>query len=79
MDIQCFTCHENLVMPNQIIQTLRERLYQLFGARSFLLGRKFKLVSDHMPLQFLFNPNRALQKVTFARIQRWALHMAAFN
>ena len=48
-------------------------------ARSFLLGRKFKLISDHLPLQFLLNPNRSLPKVTSARIQRWALHMTAFD
>ena len=48
-------------------------------ARSFLLGRKFKLISDHLPLHFLFNPHSALPKVTSARIQRWALHMAAFD
>ena len=45
----------------------------------FLLGWKFKLVSDHRPLEFIFSNNCGLLKVTSAHILRWALKMTAFN
>nr|XP_047140200.1 uncharacterized protein K02A2.6-like [Hydra vulgaris] len=48
-------------------------------ARHFLLGRKFKLISDHRPLEFIFESNKELPKVTSARILRWAIQMMAFD
>jgi len=48
-------------------------------ARHFLLGRKFKIISDHRPLEFLFGDEKGLPKVTSARIMRWAIHMSAFD
>ena len=48
-------------------------------ARHFLLGRKFKLISDHRPLEFIFDSNKELPKVTSARILRWAIQMMAFD
>ena len=41
--------------------------------KQFLLGTKFLLQTDHYPLEFLFNQNKALPKTTNARILRWAL------
>ncbi|XP_047135337.1 uncharacterized protein LOC124812559 [Hydra vulgaris] len=37
-------------------------------AKHFLLGRKFKLISDHRPFEFIFDSNKELPKVTSARI-----------
>lgn len=48
-------------------------------ARHFLLGRNFKIISDHRPLEFLFSCEKGLPKVTSARLLRWALHMSAFS
>ena len=48
-------------------------------ARHFLLGSKFLLKSDHRPLEFIFHPNKALPKVTSARIARWAVQLTAFD
>ena len=48
-------------------------------ARNFLLGSHFTLNCDHQPLEFIFNPNRALPKVTSARILRWAIQLMAFD
>ena len=48
-------------------------------ARQFLLGRRFKLVSDHRPLEFIFDCNKELPKVTSAKMLRWALQMTAFE
>ena len=39
-------------------------------ARYFLLGRKFKIFSDHCPLEFIFGDEKGLPKVTSARILR---------
>jgi len=48
-------------------------------ARQFLLGWHFTLQTDHRPLEFLFDANKALPKVTSARIMRWALQLSAFD
>ena len=48
-------------------------------ARNFLLGSHFTLNCDHQPLEFIFNPNRELPKVTSARILRWAIQLMAFD
>ena len=44
-------------------------------ARHFLLGRKFRLISDHRPLEFIFDCGKELPKVTSARILRWAIQV----
>ena len=54
-------------------------MWSTHRARQFLLGRRFKLVSDHRPLEFMFDCNKELPKVTSARILRWALQMTAFD
>jgi len=48
-------------------------------ARQFLLGRHFLLVTDHKPLEFIFDKEKALPKVTSARLMRWALQLSAFD
>ncbi|XP_065651276.1 uncharacterized protein LOC136079465 [Hydra vulgaris] len=48
-------------------------------ARHFQIGRRFMLISDHRPLEFIFDCNKELLKVTSARILRWALQMMAFD
>jgi len=48
-------------------------------ARQFLLGRHFTLISDHRPLEFLFNSEKPIPKVTSARLMRWALHLSAYD
>ena len=48
-------------------------------ARHYLMGKKFQLRSDHRPLEFMFNPQRELPKVTSARLMRWAIQLSAFD
>ena len=60
-------------------QTEREALAIVWGCEHFsmyLLGVKFKLVTDHRPLQFIFN---RLTSRPSARIERWVLRLMAFD
>ena len=59
----------------------RETLALVFGVKKFhqyMHGRHFSLVTDHRPLESLFN-EKAIQPMAAARIQRWALTLAAYN
>ena len=60
----------------------REALALVFGLKKFhqyIYGRHFSLVADHKPLESLFNEEKATQPTVAARIQRWALTLAAYN
>ena len=60
----------------------REALAVIFGAKKFhqyLYGREFILETDHKPLESLFNKKKATPAMAVARIQRWALTLAAYN
>ena len=48
-------------------------------SRQFLIGKKFLLISDHRPLEFIFNPRKELPQVTTLRILRWAIRLIAFD
>ena len=45
----------------------------------YLLGQKFTIYSDHKPLEHLFERSRAVPPLASARIQRWALTLAAYD
>ena len=63
-------------------QIEREALACIFGAirfHQYLYGRKFILYTDHKPLLTLFSPSRGIPSQVSARIQRWALTMAAYE
>jgi len=51
----------------------------LASVRQFLLGRDFKFETDHHPLEFLFDTNEYLPKVTSARILCWAIQLHCFD
>ena len=60
----------------------REALAVIFGVKKFhqyLYGRQFALETDHKPLESLFNVKKAIPVMAAARIQRWALTLAAYN
>ena len=55
----------------------REALAIFWGVirlKSFLLGRKFQIFSDHKPLQYIFNNERCSPKVL-----RWKLQLQEYN
>ena len=60
-------------------QTEREALAIVWGCEHFamyLIGLQFRLVTDHRPLQFIFNK---VQSRPSARIERWVLRLMAFD
>jgi len=47
--------------------------------RQFLLGRYFRIYTDHRPLEFILDPNKPLPHNTSARLQRWAIKLARYD
>ena len=51
----------------------------MFGVKRFhqyIYRRKFSIVSDHNPLHYLLNENKAVPAMASARLQRWALTLS---
>ena len=60
----------------------KEGLAIVFGVKRFhqyLAGRHFTILSDHKPLQHLFQETRGIPTLASARIRRWALVLAAYD
>ncbi len=63
-------------------QIEREALGIIFGVWKFyqyLYGRKFTLFTDHRPLTTIYSPTKAIPSMAAARLQRWALLLAAYD
>ena len=63
-------------------QIEREALGIIFGVRrfhSYLYGRHFVLLTDHRPLTTILSNSKAIPSMVAARLQRWALILAAHN
>ena len=60
----------------------KEGLSIIFGVKKFhhyLFGRRFTILSDHKPLQHLFRETNDIPEMVSARLQRWALTLAAYD
>ena len=60
----------------------KEGLAIIFGVKRFhqyLAGRHFTILSDHKPLQHLFQETNGIPTLASARIQRWALTLGAYD
>ena len=60
----------------------KEDLAIIFSLKKFhqyLLGRRFKLQTDHKPLAFLFGPKRGIPVLAASRLQRWSIQLAAYQ
>ena len=72
-----------LSRPEQNYSQLeKEALALIFGTKRFhnyLYGRSFTLYTDHKPLKSLLNESKAVPTLASARIQRWALTLAAYQ
>ena len=63
-------------------QVDKEALALVFAVQKFhtyLYGRKFVLVTDHKPLVTLLGPKNAIPPLAAARLQRWAIILAAYS
>ena len=63
-------------------QLEREGLAIVFGVKKFhnyLYGRHFTIESDHQLLSYLFSETKSIPAMASARIQRWALTLAAYQ
>lgn len=61
-------------------QIEREALSIIFGVCKFhhyLYDTKFTLLTDHRPLTTILSPSKAIPSMAAARMQRWALLLAA--
>ena len=64
------------------LQLEKEGLACIFGVKRFhsnLYGHKFTLITDHKPLLGLLGEIKAIPTQASARIQRWALTLAAYE
>ena len=63
-------------------QLEKEALSLVFAIKKFhqfLYGRRFTLVTDHKPLLTILGPKRGFPTLAAARLQRWALLLAAYQ
>ena len=63
-------------------QIEKEAISIIFGVKKFhqyLCGRKFLLVTDHKQLTTLLGPKSGIPTYAAARLQRWALLLAAYQ
>ena len=63
-------------------QLEKEALAIIFSVKRFhqyLYGTHFTLYSDHKPLEQLFSKSKQIPAMASARIQRWALTLAAYQ
>ena len=45
----------------------------------YLYGHRFTLLTDHKPLTTIFGPNKGIPPIAAARLQHWAVHLAAYS
>ena len=63
-------------------QVEKESLAIIFGVKKshqYLYGKQFTIVTDHKPLIGLLNESKAIPTLAAARLQRWALTLAAYQ
>lgn len=63
-------------------QIQKEALGIVWGVKKFhtyLYGRKFTLLTDHMPLTTIFNSEKSIPVTTVARLQRYAIFLSGFT
>ena len=78
-----YFCIKNIVKQWEKICQTRKRgsIIDFFVQKfhSYLYGRAFTLYTDHKPLTTILNPRKGIPPLSSARLQRWALLLAAYN
>ena len=77
-----FASHSLTPAEKRYAQLDKEGLAIIFSVKcfhQFLLGCHFTIVSDHKPLQHLFDELRAIPPMASVRIQRWALTLSTYD
>ena len=78
----CFASRTLTETEKQYSQLEREAMAIVFGVEQFhkyVYGRRFTLVTDNKPLSLILGPKKGIPVITAARIQRWALKLAAYQ
>ncbi|CAC5377656.1 Uncharacterized protein K02A2.6 [Mytilus coruscus] len=60
----------------------KEALGIIWGIKkfhSYLYGRKFKLITDHQPLIYIFNSEKGVSVTASARLQRYSLFLSGYE
>lgn len=63
-------------------QTQREALAIVWGVERFshyLIGREFVIVTDHAPLQYIFERSKVTDRRSLTRAEGWALRLASYR
>ena len=77
-----FTSCTLSVVMKKYAQLDKEALSIVFGVKRFhqyLYGRKFSILSDHKPLQYLLGEKKGIPTMASVRLQRWALTLSAYD
>ncbi len=54
-------------------------VYAIRRLHKYLYGHKFKIVTDHRPLEFLFKPSGCRSAHANQRVLRWAMFLASYD
>ena len=77
-----FACRTLSASERNYAQIEKEALALIIGIKKFhtyLYGCKFTLVTDHKPLTTLLGSKKSVPSLAAARLQRWALLLAAYS
>lgn len=64
---------------SQIEKEALSIIFRLCKFHTYLYGRKFTLITDDKPLTSTFGPKKGVPPIAAARLQRWALKLAAYS